>query len=66
MMEFASNTDVDLRAHFSFRNIRDETDFRRVRDLHQIILTTIAHTKRHLHQIGKIKESSEFPLLSGL
>lgn len=66
MVEFVSNTDIDLRTHFTFRNIRDETDFRRVRDLHQIILTTIAHTKRHLHQIRKIKENNEFPSFSGL
>jgi len=61
MVEFIVLTEVDLRAHFTFRNIEDETDFRRVRDLHQIILTTIAHTRRHIHQIERIKEHPNFP-----
>jgi len=61
MLEFVKNTDEDLRLQFTYRKKVPENDFRRVRDLHQIILTTIAHTKRHIHQIERIKVHSDFP-----
>ena len=61
LIEFVSETDVDLRQQFTFRDIPDESDFRRIRDLHQIILTTITHTKRHIHQIRRIKSYPDFP-----
>ncbi|MDN5204063.1 DinB family protein [Fulvivirgaceae bacterium BMA10] len=60
-IDFVGNTDIDLRLHFTFRDIPDENDFRRVRDLHQILLTTITHTKRHIHQIERIKNHPDFP-----
>ena len=61
LIEFASETDVDLRRQISFRDIPDDSDFRRTRDLHQIILTNITHTKRHIHQIRRIKLHLNFP-----
>ncbi len=61
MIEFVELTDADLRVHFTFRDIEDESDFRRVRDLHQIVLTTVAHTRRHIHQIERIKDQPDFP-----
>ena len=61
LIEFVSETDVDLRQQFTFRDIPDESDFRRIRDLHQILLTTITHTKRHIHQIRRIKSHPDFP-----
>lgn len=62
LIEFVSETDADLRQQFTFRDIPDESDFRRIRDLHQILLTTITHTKRHIHQIRRIKSYSDFPI----
>lgn len=50
-IEFVSNTNADLKQHFTFRNLEDPNDYRNVRDLHQIVLTTISHTNRHVHQI---------------
>ncbi len=61
LIKFVSETDVDLRQQFTFRDIPDESDFRRIRDLHQILLTTITHTKRHIHQIRRVKSHPEFP-----
>ena len=61
LIKFVSETDVDLRQQFTFRDIPDESDFRRIRDLHQILLTTITHTKRHIHQIIRVKSHPEFP-----
>lgn len=61
MLEFVKNTDADLRLQFTYRKKAPENDFRRVRDLHQIILTTIAHTKRHIRQIERIKAHPDFP-----
>ncbi len=61
LIEFVSETDVDLRKQFTFRDIPYESDFRRIRDLHQILLTTITHTKRHIHQIRRIKSHPGFP-----
>ncbi|MCZ6900390.1 MAG: DinB family protein [Bacteroidetes bacterium] len=61
MLEFVKTTDADLRMQFTYRKKVPKNDFRRVRDLHQIILTTIAHTKRHIHQIERIKVHPDFP-----
>jgi len=60
-IEFVGNTDKNLRVQITFRDIPDENDFRRVRNLHQIYLTTIAHTRRHIHQIEGIKKAEGFP-----
>lgn len=61
LIEFTSETDVDLRQQITFRDIPDKSDFRRTRDLHQILLTNITHTKRHIHQIRRIKSHPNFP-----
>lgn len=65
-IDFVKTTDIDLRKHFTFRrniehlNIED-LKTGDVRDLHQLLLTGIAHTDRHLNQIRKIKENPDFP-----
>lgn len=61
MIELVQNMNADLRQQITFRAIPDTTDFRRIRNLHQILLTTIAHTKRHMHQIKRIKADTDFP-----
>ena len=62
MIELVKTTKADLRQQVTFRHISDETDFRNVRNLHQILLTTIAHHKRHMQQIDRIMASPGFPV----
>jgi len=61
MISWVSGTDKDLRSYYTFRVLPDPGDYRAIRDLHQIILTTVAHTRRHIHQIERIKSHPEFP-----
>ncbi len=61
MIELIRNMKADLRQQVTFRNIPDETDFRSVRNLHQILLTTIAHVKRHTSQIESVLANESFP-----
>ena len=61
MIELVASTKANLRQQITFRNIQDPGDFRKVRNLHQILLTTIAHTKRHTHQIRRTIERPNFP-----
>ena len=61
MIELIVNMEADLRQHVTYRNLSDETDFRRIRNLHQILLTTIAHIKRHTRQIEDILIVPNFP-----
>ena len=63
---YVENNDVDLRKHFTFRKYIEGIPLDRikpgeVRDLHQLLLTGIAHTKRHVLQIKRIKEHANFP-----
>ncbi len=65
-INFVRDTDVDMRKHFTFRSYiegKEVSEIKKgdVRDLHQLLLTGIAHTKRHLEQIRKIKTHPEFP-----
>ncbi|MGW9687022.1 DinB family protein [Flagellimonas sp. 2504JD1-5] len=63
---FVERTEIDLRKQFTFRspvegkNIED-IKIGQVRDLHQLLLTGIAHTDRHLNQIRKIKLHLDYP-----
>ena len=66
LLKFVEQTDVDLRKQFTFRastnNMKFETiQIGQVRDLHQLLLTGIAHTDRHLSQIRTIKSNPNFP-----
>ncbi|MCE7996580.1 MAG: DinB family protein [Roseivirga sp.] len=63
---FVENTDVDLRKQFTFRTpvagkVLSEIRIGQVRDLHQLLLTGIAHTDRHLDQVSKVLEHPGFP-----
>lgn len=60
-IDFINTTKADLRKHFTFRDLPDKSDYRNVRDLHQIVLTTITHTERHTLQIKTILENPGFP-----
>ena len=64
--DFVEATDVDLRTHFTFRENAgdkplDEVTPGEVRDLHQLVLTGIAHTDRHIRQIRNIKKDRMYP-----
>lgn len=63
---FVEKTEIDLRQHFTFRNHAgdlpiDSVKMGDVRDLHQFLLTGIAHTDRHLVQIRNIKKHKLYP-----
>ena len=63
---FVEKTEVDLRTRFTFRNNAgnnpiDSIKIGNVRDLHQLLLTGIAHTDRHLKQIRTIKKHKLYP-----
>lgn len=63
LTDFIRNTDADLRLHFTFRDYYPSNEgLWAIRDLHQLILTTIAHTERHVNQIKRIKAHPGFPL----
>ncbi len=66
LSKLVRTTTVDLRKQFSFRvpaNEKkiDEFKIGEVRDLHQLLLTGIAHTDRHLRQIRRIKSHPSYP-----
>lgn len=66
MLEIVKNTDEDLRLHFTFRSYADDgglTDpgIYDVRDLHQLMLTCIAHTDRHRVQIENLMKHQQYP-----
>ena len=65
LRKFVAATNVDLRKQFTFRTPVEGKEIDRlkigqVRDLHQLLLTGIAHTDRHLHQIRNIKRDPRF------
>lgn len=60
------NSQDDFRKHFAFRNFKfdgqlSHAEKYNVRDMHQIVLTCIAHTDRHLKQLGKVKIHPNYP-----
>ena len=63
---FVKDTKADLRSKFTYRvpvqeKKLDSIKIGEVRDLHQLLLTGIAHTDRHIQQIRKLKSRPEFP-----
>lgn len=66
LAKLVSSTTADLRKQFTFRAPAykkrvDEFKIGEVRDLHQLLLTGIAHTDRHLYQIRVIKSHPDYP-----
>ncbi|MEM7187625.1 MAG: DinB family protein [Bacteroidota bacterium] len=57
MIEFVNSSDSDLRRIYTSSG-RGPTQYR---DLHQLLLISVAHTQRHLQQIQNIKTLAEFP-----
>ncbi|MEP4090929.1 DinB family protein [Reichenbachiella sp.] len=66
LTKFVEQTDIDLRKQFTYRTSVDgksieDLKIGQVRDLHQLLLTGIAHTDRHLTQIMVIKKDTNYP-----
>lgn len=60
------NSKVDFRKHFTFRNFKFDgqltsAETYNVRDMHQIVLTCISHTDRHLKQLRRVKNHPNYP-----
>lgn len=60
------NSKDDFRKHFTFRNFKfngqlTDAEKYNVRDMHQIVLTCIGHTDRHLKQLRKVKNHPNYP-----
>jgi hypothetical protein len=60
------NSKDDFRQHFTFRNFKFDgqltnAETYNVRDMHQIVLTCISHTDRHLKQLRKVKNHPKYP-----
>ena len=67
LTEWVDKTNIDLRKQFTFRIPVDgkeiaEIRIGQVRDLHQLLLTGIAHTDRHLRQVRNIKKDLNYPV----
>ncbi len=66
IIRFVSTTPKDLRQYVTFRSYPTDgklanADIYAVRDLHQLLLTCIAHTRRHLAQLQRVKAHPGFP-----
>ncbi|MEK6155568.1 DinB family protein [Flavobacteriaceae bacterium 3-367] len=66
LTQLVETTPIDFRKQFTFRAPVEGKELKdikigQVRDLHQLLLTGIAHTDRHLNQIRKIKHHQEYP-----
>lgn len=66
LLKFVKETQIDLRKQFTFRipvqgRSVESIKVGEVRDLHQLLLTGIAHTDRHLSQIRKLKTHEGYP-----
>ncbi len=67
LTELIQGTTIDLRKQFTYRSPIQNKDVNElkigeVRDLHQLLLTGIAHTDRHLTQIRNLKKHGNYPI----
>ena len=66
LTKLVEETDIDFRKQFTFRVPVEGQEIKninigQVRDLHQLLLTGIAHTDRHINQIKNIKLHHNYP-----
>lgn len=66
LINMIATSDKDFRKHFTFRNFvfdghLSDAEKYNVRDMHQLMLTCIAHMDRHLNQLRKVKRHSSYP-----
>jgi len=67
LINMITTTNKDFRKHFTFRNYvfdghLSNAEKYNIRDMHQLMLTCIAHMDRHLNQLRKVKKHSSYPL----
>jgi len=67
LIEMVTTTTKDFRKHFTFRNFvfnghLSEAEKYNIRDMHQLMLTCIAHMDRHLNQLRRVKKHAGYPL----
>lgn len=66
LISMITTTNKDFRKHFTFRNYvfdgqLSNAEKYNLRDMHQLMLTCIAHTNRHLNQLRKVKKHPNYP-----
>ena len=66
LINMVSTSNKDFRKHFTFRNFvfdghLSNAEKYNIRDMHQLMLTCIAHMDRHLNQLRKVKSQSDYP-----
>lgn len=66
IINIITTTKKDFRKHFTFRNYvfngyLSNAEKYNIRDMHQLILTCIAHMDRHLNQLRKVKKHTNYP-----
>ena len=66
LINMVSTSNKDFRKHFTFRNYVSDghlsnAEKYNVRDMHQVMLTCIAHMDRHLNQLRRIKKHPGYP-----
>jgi hypothetical protein len=61
LIAFVRDTKKDLRLQLTFRDYKGKGDRWSVRDLHQLMLTNIAHARRHVNQIERVKAHPKYP-----
>lgn len=66
LINMVSTSAKDFRKHFTFRNYvfdghLSNAEKYNVRDIHQLMLTCIAHMDRHLNQLRKVKQHAAYP-----
>jgi hypothetical protein len=66
LIHMVSTSTKDFRKHFTFRSFvfdghLSNAEKYNVRDMHQLMLTSIAHTDRHLNQLRKVKKHTNYP-----
>ena len=67
LINMVTTTKKDFRKHFTFRDYvfnghLSNAEKYNIRDMHQLMLTCIAHMDRHLNQLRKVKKHSSYPL----
>jgi len=66
LIAMISTSNKDFRKHFTFRNYvfdghLSNAEKYNVRDMHQLMLTCIAHMDRHLNQLRRVKQHPGYP-----
>lgn len=66
LINMIASSDKDFRKHFTFRNYvfdghLSNAEKYNIRDMHQLMLTCIAHMDRHINQLKRVKLHVDYP-----